>query len=80
MLKTKEINICLEEGTRIALAECEDGAINIYIHVLKEEGTRIAWTECEDGAIKIYTCVKGGRDPYCTGGVRRRCYKYIYMY
>jgi len=36
-----------------------------------EEGTRIARAECEDGAISI---ILGGRDPYCTGGVRRRCY------
>ena len=36
--------------TRIARAECEDGAIYIY----PEEGTRIARAECEDGAISIY--------------------------
>ena len=27
----------------------------------------------------IYTLCYGGRDPYCTGGVRRRCYIYIYL-
>ena len=26
----------------------------------------------------MYTLCYGGRDPYCTGGVRRRCYIYIY--
>ena len=36
-----------EEGTRMARAECEDGAIYMY----PEEGTRIARAECEDGAI-----------------------------
>jgi len=38
-----------EEGTRIARAECEDGAIYLYIY--REEGTRMARAECEDGAI-----------------------------
>ena len=37
-----------EEGTRIARAECEDGAI---IYIYWEEGTRMARAECEDGAI-----------------------------
>ena len=44
------IHYVTEEGTRIARAECEDGAISIY----PEEGTRIVRAECEDGAIYIY--------------------------
>ena len=43
----------------------------IYTHCVAEEGTRIARAECEDGAILH---ISGGRDPYGTGGVRRRCY------
>jgi len=36
----------------------------------------MARAECEDGAIYIY--ILGGRDPYGTGGVRRRCYMHIF--
>jgi len=43
----------------------------VCTHCVTEEGTRMARAECEDGAIYI---VLGGRDPYGTGGVRRRCY------
>jgi len=45
----------------------------VYIHLIEEEGTRIARAVCEDGAICI---TLGGRDPYGTGGVRRRCHVY----
>jgi len=45
----------------------------VCTHCVTEEGTRMARAECEDGAIYI---VLGGRDPYGTGGVRRRCYIY----
>ena len=48
------IYIYPEEGTRMARAECEDGAIYIY----PEEGTRMARAECEDGA--IYICSEEG--------------------
>ena len=49
---------------------------------------RVQWTDCylhECMHIGIYTYVcyiylcNGGRDPYCTGGVRRRCHIYIYL-
>ena len=46
----------------------------VFIHCVTEEGTRMARAECEDGAIYIH--ILGGRDPYGTGGVRRRCYIY----
>jgi len=44
----------------------------LYIYIYWEEGTRMARAECEDGDIYIH--ILGGRDPYGTGGVRRRCY------
>jgi len=48
---------------------------------------RVQWTDCYlhvcmHVCIYTYVCCiylyNGGRDPYCTGGVRRRCYIYIY--
>jgi len=52
MRRRCNIYIYPEKGTRIARAECEDGAIYISYW---EEGTRIARAECEDGAmIYIY--------------------------
>ena len=42
------IYIYWEEGTRMARAECEDGAIYISCW---EEGTCMAQAECEDGAM-----------------------------
>jgi len=47
-----------EEGTRIARAECEDGAIYT---LCREEGTRMARAECEDGAIYIICREEGTR-------------------
>ena len=52
---------------------CAD-IVLLYIctHCVAEEGTCIVRAECEDGVIYIH--ISGGRDPYGTGGVRRRCY------
>ena len=48
------IYIYLEEGTRMARVECEDGAT----YRCSEEGTRMARAECEDGA--TYICSEEG--------------------
>jgi len=56
-----------EEGTRIARAECEDGAIYTYI------GRKGPVWHGRSAKTVLYI-ILGGRDPYGTGGVRRRCY------
>ena len=56
-----------EEGTRIARAECEDGTIYTYIW---RKGP--VWHG--RSAKTVLYIISGGRDPYGTGGVRRRCF------
>jgi len=60
------IYICREEGTRMARAECEDGAI---YHV----GRKGPVWHGRSAKTVLYIML-GGRDLYGTGGVRRRCY------
>ena len=69
--------LLLEEGTRIARADGGRRGISLIIYYWRKEPVSYGRMR-EDGVYhSLYTI--GGRDPYCTGGVRRRCY-YIYMY
>jgi len=67
--------ICMYISMYVCMYACMHACICMYVYIM-EEGIRITRAVGEEEELLLLYTI-GGKDPYYTGGVRRRCY---YMY
>ena len=58
----------------------KDGVLLLLSLYIIEEGARTTREDGGDGVLLSLLFTIGGWDPYCTGGVRRRCYDICIMH